>query len=133
MRAHAGPLAGGSEEGEMGSRENHVVSRAEVPRGDEMRTPDEVAAGLRLKALGWGIKRIACELGCSHMTVRRYMAEGGYVPYRRRGRPRALAGLEAWLAERLRRHAGDADVVRQELLAERGIGMSLRTVEREVA
>ncbi|HEX8168518.1 MAG TPA: IS21 family transposase [Beijerinckiaceae bacterium] len=98
-----------------------------------MRTPDEVAAMLRLKALGWGIKRIARELGCSHMTVRRYVAEGGYVPYRRRGRPRALAGLEAWLAERFRRHAGTADVVRQELVAERGIGVSLRTVERAVA
>jgi transposase len=117
----------------MGSSENHVVPRAEVPWGDEMRTPDEVAAMLRLKALGWGIKRIARELGCSHMTVRRYVAEGGYVAYRRRGRPRALAGLDAWLAERLRRHAGNADVVRQELLAERGIGVSLRTVEREVA
>src|SRR5215203_4353410 len=69
--------------------------QAEVLRGDEMRTPDEVAAMLRLKALGWGIKRIARELGCSHMTVRRYVAEGGYVPFRRRvGRPRALSGLD---------------------------------------
>jgi len=98
-----------------------------------MRTPDEVAAMLRLKALGWGIKRIARELGCSHMTVRRYVAEGGYVAYRRRGRPRTLAGLDDWLAERFRRHAGNADVVRQELLAEKGIALSLRTVEREVA
>src|SRR3954464_11897124 len=114
MRAHAGPLAGGSEEVEMGSSENHVVSRAEGPRGDEMRTPDEVAAMLRLKALGWGIKRIARELGCSHMTVRRYVAEGGYVRYRRPARrPGALAGLEGWLAERFRRHGGNADVVRQ--------------------
>jgi hypothetical protein len=72
------------------------VPQAEVLRGDEMRTPDEVAAMLRLKALGWGIKRIARELGCSHMTVRRYVAAGRYVPYRRPvGRPRALAGLEA--------------------------------------
>src|SRR4051794_9531588 len=31
----------------MGSSENHVASRAEVPWGDEMRTPDEVAAVLR--------------------------------------------------------------------------------------
>src|SRR3954453_12988486 len=39
------------------------------------------------------IKRIARELGCSYMTVRRYVAEGGYVLYRRPlGRPRALAG-----------------------------------------
>jgi len=41
-------------------------------RSDEMRTPDEVAAMLRLKRLGWGVRRIAREFGCSHMTVRRY-------------------------------------------------------------
>jgi transposase len=109
-----------------------VVPRGDVLRRDEMRTPDEVAAMLRLKALGWGIKRIARELGCSHMTVRRYVAEGGHVAYRRRARPRALAGLEGWVAERFRRHSGNADVVRQELLAEKGIALSLRTVEREV-
>src|SRR3712207_3176195 len=108
-----------------------VVPRGDVLRRDEMRTPDEVAAMLRLKALGWGVKRIARELGCSHMTVRRYLAAGGYVPYRRRGRPRALTGLDEWLAERFQRHPGNADVVRQELLAEE-IALSLRTVEREV-
>lgn len=114
--------------------EGEVCSQAEVLRGDEMRTPDEVAAMLRLKALGWGIKRISREFGCSHMTVRRYVAEGGYVAYRRPvGRPRALAGLGGWLAERFRRHGGNADVVRQELLAEKGITLSLRTIEREVA
>src|SRR5829696_6131020 len=118
----------------MDLSEAQVAPQAEVLRGDEMRTPDEVAAMLRLKALGWGIKRIARELGCSHMTVRRYVAEGGYVRYRRPvGRPRALAGLERWLAERLRRHGGNADVVRQELVAEKGIALSLRTIEREVA
>ena len=98
-----------------------------------MRTPDDVAAMLQLKGLGWGIKRIARELGGSHMTVRRYLAEGGFVAYRRPARRRTLAGLEEWLAERFRRHAGNADVVRQELLAEKGIALSLRTVEREVA
>ena len=55
------------------------------------------------------------------------------MAYRGRGRPRALAGREGWLAERFRRHAGNADVVRQELWAEKGIALSLRTVEREVA
>jgi transposase len=98
-----------------------------------MQTPDEVAAMLRLKALGWGVRRIAGELGCSHMTVRRYVAEGGWVAYRGRGRPRTLAGHEAWVAERFRRHAGNADVVRQELEAEKGIRLTLRTIEREVA
>jgi transposase len=37
------------------------------------------------------------------------------------------------MAERFRCHAGNADVVRQELLAEKGIKLSLRTIEREVA
>jgi transposase len=59
--------------------------------------------------------------------------EGGWQPYRGRGRPRALAGLEDWLAERFRRHAGNADVVRQELAAEKSITLSLRTIERAVA
>jgi transposase len=108
-------------------------SRGEFPRRDVMQTPDEVAAMLRLKSLGWGIRRIASELGCSHMTVRRYIAEGGWVAYRGRGRPRTLCGHEEWLADRFRRHAGNADVVRQELEQEKGIRLSLRTIEREVA
>lgn len=37
------------------------------------------------------------------------------------------------MEERFRRHAGNADVVRQELAAEKGIEVSLRTVERAVA
>jgi hypothetical protein len=46
------------------------ASRGELPRREVMQTPDEVAAMLRLKALGWGVRRIAGELGCSHMTLR---------------------------------------------------------------
>jgi transposase len=98
-----------------------------------MQTPDEVAAMLRLKSLGWGVRRIARELGCSHMTVRHWISTGGWVSYRGRGRPRALAGIEEWVAARFRQHAGNADVVRQELLVEKGIKLSLRTIEREVA
>lgn len=108
-------------------------SRDELPRREVMQTPDEVAAMLRLQALGWGIRRIARELGCSHMTVRRYVAGGGWMPHRGHRRPGKLAGLEDWLAERFRRHAGNADVVRQELAAEHDIRVSLRTVERAVA
>ena len=107
--------------------------RGNLPRGEVMQTADEVAAMLRLKALGWGVRRIARELGCSHMTVRRYLSEGGWVPYRGRGRPSRLVGLEDWVAERFRRHGGNADVVRQELEREKGIKLTLRTVERQVA
>ena len=115
------------------SNEPVQAPRGEVPRRGEMQTPEEVAAMLRLKSLGWGVRRIASELGCSHMTVRRYVAAGGWVAYRGRGRPRTLAGHEDWLAERFRQHAGNADVVRQELEREKGIKLSLRTLEREVA
>src|SRR5215210_88032 len=98
-----------------------------------MRTPDEVAAMLRLRELGWGTRRIAAELGCDRETVRRYLAAGGWTPYRAPERAGVLAGHGAWLAERFRRHRGNADVVRQELAAELGIEVSLRTVERAVA
>lgn len=47
------------------------ASRGELPRREVMQAPEEVAAMMRLKALGWGVRRIASELGCSHMTVRR--------------------------------------------------------------
>ena len=98
-----------------------------------MRVPDEVATMLRLRALGWGTRRIAGELGCDRETVQRHLAAGGWAPYRTPERLGALAGHAAWLAERLRRHRGDAGVVRQELAAELGIAVSLRTVERAVA
>ena len=108
-------------------------ARLEQLRGDQMRTPDEVAAMLRLKALGWGERRIAAALGCNRRTVRRYLAADGWVGYQKPRRTKALNGLEDWLAERFRRHGGNADVVRQELAGEKGLTVSLRTVERAVA
>jgi transposase len=102
-------------------------------RGGRMREPDDVAAMVRLHGLGWGIRRIAAELGCSHMTVRRYVVAGGWVPYRAAERAGALDGHGGWIAERFRRHRGNADVVRQDLAREHGIEVSLRTVERAVA
>jgi transposase len=98
-----------------------------------MRTPEDVSAMLALKALGWGAKRIAAELGCSRNTVRRWLSAGGWRPVAAASRSKRLDGLEDWLGERFRRHAGNADVVRQELLAEKDIAVSLRTVERAVA
>src|SRR5512144_1163988 len=109
------------------------LSPAMTAGEDRMETPEDVAVMLRLAELGWGSKRIAAELGCSRTTVKRYLGQGGWTSYRGRGRPSALAGLEGWLAERFRRHRGNADVVRQELAREHGVRVSLRTVERAVA
>jgi transposase len=102
-------------------------------RRDEMLEPDDVSAMLRLKALGWGARRIAAELGCSRTTARRWLREGSWRKPLPPSRPKALDGLEAWVEDRFRRHAGNADVVRQELAAEKGVVVSLRTVERAVA
>jgi transposase len=100
------------------------------PRGEAMKTPDDVAAMLRLKACGWGIKRIARELGCSHHTVKHYVAAGGVVPFKVPRRAKMLDGYEDWLRERFLRHRGNADVVRQDLLAEKGLAVSSRTLQR---
>jgi transposase len=98
-----------------------------------MLAPEEVAAMVQLHRLGWGTKRIAGELGCSRNTVKRYLAAGGWAAIRRPRRKRRLDGLEEWLAECFRQHRGNCDVVRQDLLREHGIKVSLRTVERAVA
>jgi transposase len=42
-------------------------------------------------------------------------------------------GLEDWIAERFRQHAGRADVARQELAAGKDVVVSLRPVERAAA
>jgi transposase len=94
--------------------------------------PEAVAALLRLRALGWGSRRIACELGISRGTVKRYVEAGGWQPFKQPARRKLLDGLDEWLRERFRRHRGNADVVRQELAAEKGIVASLRTVQRAV-
>ena len=101
-------------------------------RRDEMLEPDDVSAMLKLKALGWGARRIAAELGCSRTTARRWLRESEWRRPSPPARPKALDGLEVWLEERFRRHGGNADVVRQELASEKSIMVSLRTVERAV-
>lgn len=103
------------------------------PWGERMLAPDEVASMVRLHQLGWGTRRIADELGSSRNTVKRYLAAGGWVAIRPARRRRRLDGLEDWLKERFRRHRGNCDVVRQDLLREHGLTVSLRTVERAAA
>ncbi len=102
------------------------------PRGQVVKTPDDVVEMLRLRACGWGVKRIARYLGDSQHTVRGYVAAGGVKPFKSPERAKRLDGLEGWLRERFIRHRGNADVVRQDLLAEKGVAISRRTPQRAV-
>ncbi|MBU6406872.1 MAG: IS21 family transposase [Alphaproteobacteria bacterium] len=88
---------------------------------------------LALKRQGWGVKKVAKEFGACAKMVRRFLKAGGWAPYKTPERDRTLAGHEAWLKERLIRHAGNADGVRQEMTAEIGLAVSLRKVEPAVA
>lgn len=65
--------------------------------------------------------------------MKRYVALAAWSGYRRPRRRGLLDGLTEWLAASFRQHAGNADVVRQELLRVHGLRVSLRTVERAVA
>lgn len=107
--------------------------QVEAGRGSEtMLAPQEVQRMLALQALGWGAKRISRELGCSRNTVRQYLRQGGWRPMDVASRAGVLEPHRQWLAERLRQHRGNADVVRQDLARELGIEVSLRTVQRAV-
>jgi transposase len=97
-----------------------------------VQTPQDVEAMRRLSAAGWGRRRIAKELGCSPETVRKYLRQGGWQPYGKPCRNTVLDGQREWLRQRFMAHRGNADVVRQELAGEKGIEVSLRTVERAV-
>jgi len=98
-----------------------------------MLEPDAVATMLRLKGQGWGTRRISRELGVSRNTVRSYIGAGGWRAYKQPARRKVLDRHISWLRERFERHRGNADVVRQELIAEKGLVVSLRTIERAVA
>ena len=97
---------------------------------ENVQTREDVETMRRLRGLGWGTKRIAAELGCSRKTVKRWLALERRQPYGRPRRKRTLEGLEGWLKERFHRHAGNADVVHQGLVAEHGIAVSLRKIAR---
>src|SRR5262249_22989360 len=117
-------------------RVTDVIAHAPAVQGDggrqSMLAPEEVQRMLALSAQGWGAKRISREMGCSRNTVREYLRAGGWRPMDTASRCSALEPHREWLAERFKRHHGNADVVRQDLQRERGVSMSLRTVERAV-
>jgi DNA-binding NarL/FixJ family response regulator len=52
------------------------MNEMHLPRREVMVEPEAVTTLLRLRALGWGSKRIARELGLSRGTVKRYVEAG---------------------------------------------------------
>jgi transposase len=86
-----------------------------------------------LAARGWGAKKIARELGVARNTVRRYLRGGPSAEVQERPAARCLddtARAEA-VALLEREAEGNAPAVAQ-LLAERGVEASVRTVQRAV-
>lgn len=118
--------------GQHGNGEERAPSLEPMALETAVQTTQDVEAMQRLSAAGWGRRRIAKELGCSPETVRRYLRQGGWQPYGKPRRHSALDGHQTWLRQRFLAHRGNADVVRQELASEKGIRVSLRTVERAV-
>lgn len=104
----------------------------EVHRGTNMQDPDTINVMITLHKKGWKAKRIARELGVSKNTVKRYLRLGEWVPYSGAKRKKTLHAVLPWIEKQFYQHAGNAEVLRQELLKEHGIDVSLRTVERAV-
>ena len=89
----------------------------------------EVQGIFGLRRRGWHVKAIARELGLARNTVRAWVRRGEAARRPVTGRPHKLEKHEAWLRDRFIAGVRNGDVLRQEL-AERGVVVSLRTVER---
>ena len=111
------------------SRRGTLPSEGLKAREDRrMKSSEDVQLMRQLRDRGMPIQRIAELLGCSRNTVKRYL-DAAWRPAQRRSR---LDGLEPWLRAQFDRHAGNADVIRQELAREHGVEVSLRTVQLAV-
>lgn len=97
-----------------------------------MYPPEVVDQILNLSAKGWGKKKIARELGISKTTVKRYLKQKGWSPYKSPNRPNKLQGLSGWLEETFLLHKGNCAVVLQELIRQHQITVHLRTIEKAV-
>jgi hypothetical protein len=97
-----------------------------------MQTPEEMLVMHKLLELGWSRRRIAAEVGISRNTLDRYLSLGEWQPYNSANRSGQLDEHMDWLRERFEQHHGNAEVVRQELVKQKGVDVSLRTVERSV-
>jgi transposase len=111
---------------------DEVVRMAPEVSGGAMLEPEIVRQVRSLGQQGWGSRRIARELGVSRTTVRRYL-RGAPAGFQVRPLGRRLDGPAREAALRLfeGEAQGNAVVVAQ-LLAERGVPASVRTIQRMV-
>jgi transposase len=89
----------------------------------------EVGQVFALRALGWGMRRIAQEVGIAQNTVRDWHEGGEDREYGHERRVCFLDRYYFWIQSRFQGGVRNADVLRQELQA-MDISVSLRTVER---
>jgi transposase len=107
----------------------------QVPVGqgtDGVMVDPEIVRQIRsLTAYGWGARRIGRELGVARGTVRRYLRAGDAAEMQQRPSRRRLDEASRVLAVELfdTTAEGNAVVVRQ-LLAERGVDVDVRVVQR---
>jgi transposase len=88
----------------------------------------------KLAAMGWGSKRIAAELGVARNTVRRYLRGGSDAEVQERPAARVLDDDSRAEALALFDTAAEGNaVVVAQMLADRGVDASVRTVQRAVA
>ena len=96
--------------------------------------PEDVRAMRELARLGWGARAIARELGVSRPTVKRYLQGGANPGVQVRPRARRLNDAARVAAVELLDGAAEGNaVVVAELLGDKGIAASVRTVQRAVA
>jgi transposase len=104
--------------------------RLEVPKLEA----EAVRQMRELAARGWGAKKIAKELGLARNTVRRYLRGGPAAEVQERPAARCLDdAARAEAVALLENEAEGNAVVVAQLLAERGVEASVRTVQRVVA
>lgn len=107
------------------------LGREAGPSGVPVLNEKERQVIFALRSRGWGIKAIAREMGWARNTVRDWLGRGENAPRPTMGRPGSLDEHLKWVRERFTTGVRNADVLRQEL-AEKGVVVSLRTVERAV-
>ena len=105
------------------------LARSTGSPGEAMLEERDVRGIFALRARDWPIKAIARELSVAPNTVHFWLRRGEDAPRPAMGRPRVLDDWLPWVQARFREGVRNGDVLQQEL-ADRGVQVSLRTVER---